>query len=104
MARVLVEGDTEPFINAALTRGGSAVDLTGKTVTAHVHRTGLATLVKPTTIVGNPTLGIVRVDWDPGDIAIGGDAKVGQLILELVIDGEETTPHPKHFRVRGMLT
>ena len=72
----LVQGDTAPSVFGALTNtDGTAKDLTGCTVRfqmrSAIDRRFAVNAIA--VVVGSPTLGDVRYDWQAGDLAEVGD-------------------------------
>ena len=70
MAITLTAGDTASVITAALTVGGSAYDLTSKTVQAKIRPRNGATILVSCSNVGDPTTGTVSLSL-PSNLGAG---------------------------------
>lgn len=99
-------GNRDPSITENITTDGTAVDLTGKTVTFSMRPVGSSTLkvsAQNAVIVGSPTLGNVRYDWSALDVDTAGEMLVfwtvtttatgkTQDVMEAVIEFRSHTP------------
>jgi hypothetical protein len=90
-----VQGDTNPSIFGNLTNDdGSPYDLTDTTVRFQMRETldRRFAVDASAVIVGDPTLGAVRYDWQAGDLVAAGDYESRWRILFLDSGVEHTIP------------
>ena len=90
----MVQGDTAPSVFGALTDSdGQPIDLTGCTVRFQMRQTiDRRFVVNAVAVLTNASTGMVRYDWQDGDLAVAGDYEVRWQIIFPDSSIEHTDP------------
>ncbi len=99
-----VQGDTGPQIQVSITDlDGTAVDLSGATVTLHFRAAGTTTVLfsRPLIITsGNAGLGVAVLQWATSDLNVDAGNYEGELETVLASGVRETRYEVLKFKVR----
>lgn len=99
---VLVSGDVGPSLEIELVRHGRPWPLAGAAaIVGRIQREGRAS-VDRALVVLDADAGLVRLDFQPGDLVEAPDGTTADYALEVTVDGE-TAPEPLRWRVRPRL-
>lgn len=108
---VFVDGATGPELEVTFRRHGEPIDLSDYndvpgSVVATIRRPGLAPLVRAMVVDADPTTGIARLSWQPGDLTATTKALIyeAEVRLDNGVGHAEVTPDPIRFHVRPRLT
>lgn len=101
----LVQGDTGPQLRLSLTDEdtGTAVDLTGATVTLHFRALGATTVLFSRAAFINPdtaTTGVCYVEWQAGDLNVDAGDYEGEIEVVRSTGVRETIYDLLKFKVR----
>ena len=99
-----VQGDTGPQIKVTITEAdGTAVNLTGGSVTLHFRASGTTTLLfsRPLLVVGdNATNGVAVLQWEAGDLDVDAGNYEGEIETVTSTGQRETQYGILKFKIR----